>query len=155
MKTADFLIGFKRARKEVRNTARKAMFIKMVAQNIADLIPVTWQLTNTPYGIRYKPVEGTVITPDVLDRLLAKLAKALNYEPSKSVSPDTITAVFYVYPTAYNKADWTEGVNIEFTIGNTEKCDFVVKQITRVESEPTGYCKLLKEKKYLHHVESN
>jgi hypothetical protein len=155
MKTADFLNGFKRARREVRSTARKAMFIKMVAQNIADLIPATWQMTNTAYGIRYKPIEGTVITPDVLDKLLAKLAKALNYEPSKSVSPDTITADFYVYPTAYNKAEWTEGVNIEFTIGNTEKCDFIVTQVTRDESEPTGYCKLLKEKKYLLKMEAN
>lgn len=139
----------KRALKAVRTNATKTMLTRMVAQNIADLIPAELQATYSGYGVKYTPAEGATVTPDQFDKLVAKLAKQLNQEPRKSIYPSTISADFWVYPVAFRKNEWLEGVNIEITIGNTEKCDFVVRRRMQQVSEPTGYCKALLEKKYL------
>jgi hypothetical protein len=149
MKTAEFLNDHKNALKAVRRNSNKTMLTRMVVQNIADLIPAELKATYSGYGVKYTPVEGATVTPDVFDKLVAKLAKQLHQEPRKSVYPSTISANFWVYPVAYSRHDWGEGVNIEITIGNTEKCDFVVRRKMQQVSEPTGYCKALLEKKYL------
>lgn len=149
MKTADFLEQFKYARKAVRIVAKATMFSNMVAQNIADMFDSKWEITPTGYGVKVRPAKDVVITPDVFDKLCGKLAKAFNKEPSKQVYPETITADFWVYPTAYSRSEWGQSVNIEISVGNTEKCDFVVKRKMQKISEPTGYCLALKEKKYL------
>lgn len=149
MKTQDFLSEFKRARRQVKSAAIKTMLSRMVASNIADLIPHGWDVIFTGFGLRYRPKEGMTITPDVFDKLLAKISKALNYEPNKDVYPEAITADFWVYPSMYKKYNYLDSVNIEFTIGNTEKCDFIIKRKMQKINIPTGYCLKLKEKKYL------
>lgn len=152
MKTTDHLDNFKSAKKEAKEVAKRGMYANMVAQNIADLIPAEWVGQRIFCGIRYKPAEGVTVTPDMLDKLAAKLAKAFNYEPSITVTPATITADFWVFPSMNGR--YYGSINLEFTIGNTEACDFVPKRRWRVENEPTGYCLVLKEKKYLQTSEN-
>jgi hypothetical protein len=153
MKTSEFLTEYTYVKRQVRNTTRKIMLIRMVTQNIQDLIPsddapYNWELTPCSYGIKIKA--GSGLTVQDADKLAGRLAKALHYEPRKEIYESIITWDFWTYPVAFDKHDWIESVNIEISAGNTEKCDFIIKRKMQKISEPTGYCKALKEKMYLN-----
>jgi hypothetical protein len=150
MKTQEFKREFNYAKRALRSTVNKIMLARMVADNIADLIPQEWQLTNRgSYYLQFRPAEGATVTIADLAKLATKLAKAFNKEPAKTVTKDTVDFTWYSYPAFLNKWDWTESVMIEFAMGNTEKCEFIKKRKSVTQFEPTGYCKALKEKQYL------
>jgi len=149
MKTSEMKQEFSWAKRALRAVTYRIMVGRMVADNIADLIPKGWEMQHNNYYLSFAPAEGSGITAADLDKLGAKLARAFNCEPKKTITADVIDFTWWVYPTFMNKWDWKESVMIEFKIGNTEKCDFIVKRKMQKISEPTGYCKALAEKKYL------
>lgn len=152
MKTSEFLSEYSYVKKQLKRTTYKIMLIRMVMQNIQDLIPSDdppyhWELTPCSYGIKIKA--GSGLTVQDADKLAGRLAKALNYEPRKEIYESTISWDFWTYPCAFNRMEWTDSVNIDLSIENTEKCDFIIKRKMQKIAEPTGYCKTLKEKEYL------
>jgi len=150
MKTSEMKSDYHYAKRTLRSISSKVMVARMVADNIADLIPKEWQLQNNgSYYLHFRPAEGSGVTAADLDKLAKKLSKAFNTEPTKTVTPETIDFTWWSYPSFMERWNWKESVMIEFVIGNTEKCDFVVKRKMRKVSESTGYCKALQEKKYL------
>jgi hypothetical protein len=78
-----------------------------------------------------------------------KLAKALNKEPMKYITEEHLDATFYnIEPTFMGKQIYNS-FWISVIVGNTEKCDLVEVKREVIDYEPTGYCKALKERKYL------
>lgn len=157
MKTQDFIPSLQETKRKVRKMGMIMMLSKMVADNIADLIPDQWEII--PFGFvsafKIQPKEGIEITADKFEKFVYKLARAFNKEPNISIDESIMEADFYVYVSGGNSdfAGRYESVMIEIIVGNTEKCEIVYKEKMTKVAELTGYCKALKEKKYLTTVE--
>ena len=141
----------KKAQKNVLAVVHRLMITRMVADNVADIIvPFGWELKKTfSLCVHYEPAAGSNITITDLDKLAAKLSKVFNTEPYKNLSRDVVDFTFYLHPRL--GGDWQVcGTRIEFVIGNTEACEVETIDVVRQETQLTGYCKALSDKKYLH-----
>lgn len=135
--------------RELKDLSSRLLSRDMIFDNIKDIIPAGCVLvknenyTNKVF-IKFKDeTEETPITVDKFEAVVKKLAKKLRKEPALYINEATLEACWYMRPMN------TSYVYVELTCGNTEKCDFVTVTREVTESEPTGYCKLLKEKKFL------
>ena len=155
MKTEQHLIAYKRKLREVKDFAKDVMFTRMVMQNIADLIPLDRLKMEKTYwhaGVTIRPKvneEGKEIPfpPDEFDKLIGRLARAFNNEPTLTIDKDKMDGTFWLYPKMLN--EWHQSVIVEVIIGNTEACDIdYVEEVVKVP-KLTGFCKALAEKKYI------
>jgi len=160
MNHKEHLEQLKSKRNEIKEFSRKAMLTRMVADNIADLIPKGYEIKPYGYfpGIKIIPMEGINIPINDFDKFIAKLAKIFGKEPYMNVEEHSINASFYLYPTMnINGVDWIDNNNswphvmIDIRTTNTEACDVVYEDYTSKRAILTGYCKQLQEKKYLIH----
>jgi len=133
-------------RKQLREVVHRIMIARMIAQNIAELIPAGWELQQGSWAtLEYKPAEGSSITVADMDKACGRLARKLRNEPTRTVGKDKIDFTFYLYP---RTGDYSCTM-VSFLIGNSESCDFEVKRKMQKTYVPTGYCKKLAEAKYL------
>jgi len=148
-----FLKDYRDRLKQARKVGKKMFIERMVAQNIRDIIPGCWKIEYMGYvtGLHISPINKDASLVEEFVKLTKKLAKTFQKEPYMNVDKEQLNASFYCY-LGFNKefSPW-ESVLIDVFVGNSEKCDIIVtKTMEEVEhQELTGYCKVLKEKKFL------
>ena len=143
---------YKEKLRDVRFCARRIMFKNMIFQNVIDLIPKGWNIEpiDWGYGYKLKPDANIDISLADFDKIITKFAKMINKEPSVSISEDYMEASFGLSTNMNHEFYYS--VYFEFVVGNTEKCDFETVTEEIKKSVPTGYCKLLAEKKFLQRI---
>lgn len=143
------IIKYKETLREVKVCARRIMLKNMIFQNVSDLIPKGWNTESLGwgYGYKLKPNTDMNISLADFDKIMTKFAKKINTEPHVYISEDHMEASFGLCTNM--NSEFYNSVYLEFVVGNTEKCDFetITEQVTK--SAPTGYCKLLAEKRFL------
>jgi hypothetical protein len=142
----------KKAQAALKDASYRIMLTRMVADNIADLMPKGWEIKPYYYGtaVHFNAVDEKITLAD-LDKLATKLAKAFDTEPMKLIGTNTVNFTFYLYPKNGAKQCPT-GTRLELTIGNTEKCEVETVDVIKKETKLTGYCAALEAKKYLTHA---
>jgi hypothetical protein len=145
-----YIADYKHQLRYVKNVGTKTMLSRMIIQNIQDIVPDKWEIdySTYDYGITLKPKGNVDIQIDEFEKTIAKLARKFNKEPYVSVQKESLSASFYLY-TRYNDKYSNQSICIDITTDNKEKCDFETIEEINTVMKPTGYCKLLSERKFL------
>jgi len=151
MKTSDYLSAYVSKKEEVKKFVTAIRFMKMVAENIADLVPETWHLNpmQTYPEIDIIARDSETVTVEDFKKLTSKLAKAFGEEPSVFIDEHRMLSRFYIYPREHigdPSRSWGSGVCIEIQSHNAEKCEITYKRKMQKVPVLTGYCKALSEK---------
>jgi len=151
MKTSDYLSAYVSKKEEVKKFVTAIRFMKMVAENIADLVPETWHLNpmQTYPEIDIIARDSETVTVEDFKKLTSKLAKAFGEEPSVFIDERRMLSRFYIYPREHIGDpchSWGSGVCIEIQSHNAEKCEITYKRKMQKVPVLTGYCKALSEK---------
>jgi hypothetical protein len=134
--------------RELKDLSSRLLSRDIIFDNIKDLIPAECVLSKHEHYtgrlfIKFKDeTEETPITVDRFEKAVKKLAKKFRKEPTVYVNEATLEACWFMRVVS-------NCIYVELTCGNTEKCDFVTVTREVTETEPTGYCALLKQKKFL------
>jgi len=157
MKTSNFLNYYKILRKRVRRYCTSTFLAKMVADNITDLLLPGWTINADWSGdIQISPKEDNA-TADQFDRMLKKLSRVFNYEPSKNIDSSSLFAsIYFDMPVTIDHDSDKIRITIYVISKNTESCEIVEREVTETKKvfELTGYCKALNDKKYLQDAAS-
>jgi DUF4097 and DUF4098 domain-containing protein YvlB len=147
-----FLNRIQNYKTQIRLTGKKAMLSRMVYQNIKEFIPESWKIEYSGWytGFKISPVEEDVNMSQEFVKLTKKLAKVFNREPDIDITESNMGATFFIH-LRYNDDYRWESICVDIYVGNTEKCEVVIKKTMKEveERELTGYCKHLKELKFL------
>ena len=147
----ELLHYYKASKKSHRKAVSRFFLMDMFYQNIQSLFDDRWEMELTSSSIYVRIKDEDSMTLDKFDKFIKKLAIAFNKEPYMYIGTSMAEATFYLYPYLCEKdSNYSNmGIALEVSVGNNEKCDFVETVREVREMEPTGYCKALKEKKYL------
>lgn len=128
------------SKRNIKRYAKDMMLARMVYDNVKEFILPGFDIDIKYDQIRLEAHKKTTVK-DFYNQV-DLLARKLNKEPNKSADRYDIRAWFWLL---------NNSVAIYITTENTEKCEIITRQETRVEeiTEVTGYCKELLNKKHL------
>jgi len=150
--------AFRQAKEGLRNIVLSIMMSKMVFDVLNEIVPSNWAIKPDYWrgDLRVTSAcEEIKPTPNELDKLVAKIAKYFNTEPSISIDENSVSASINIYRSKKLGSYSTEygaAVTIAISTSNTEKCEITYKRKMRKIPILSGYCKELAEKKYLPQV---
>lgn len=150
-----FLSDYRYKLKQARRVGERMMLTNMLYDNVKDLIPSCWKIEPSYCaGLRISPVDDKASMVDQFVKLNKKLAKTFRKEPYMIVEKDILNSTFYCRLN-YNDKYKYKPLIIDIYVGNTEKCEIIETTVVEevVHTELTGYCKMIKERKY--YEESN
>lgn len=127
-------------KQQIKRYVRDLMLARMVYDNIKEFIMPGFDIEFEYDRITLRAHKKTTVQG--FFKQVDLLARKLNKEPNKSADKYDVRAWFWLFDTS---------VGLRVTTENTEKCDIITRQETRVEeiTEVTGYCKELLNKKHL------
>jgi len=151
--------AIKSRKNAIKEYGRKCFGAKMLSWLLEPYIlpgfkmEVNDQIRIVPYNQKFPP------KMDLWDRQMEIIAKLLNAEPWKEISEHSATGSFNkalkLFGTGENNyyahRKHFVSVYVDITTANTEKCEIFKqdKAVVYKENVLTGYCKVLKDRKYL------